>query len=63
MRMPERGERVRLRGREPVGVLVRYDPESNWATVEWDATGPKICHRRELELEQEKTRRDVSRAG
>jgi hypothetical protein len=52
MRMPERGERVKLRGRKPTGVLVKYDPETNWATVEWDTTGPRCCHRAKLEVDR-----------
>ncbi len=48
--VPERGDKVRLRGRAPCCVLRKYDPESQWATVEWDGTpGPKVCHRFELE--------------
>lgn len=46
---PERGDRVRLRGRGNTGVLRKYDPESNWAVVEWDTDGPRFCHRFELE--------------
>ena len=48
---PERGERCCIRGRVHVtGTLVKYNPESNWATVEWDEgmTGPKLIHRFEL---------------
>lgn len=47
--VPERGDRVKLRGRPHVGILRKYDPESQWATVEWDCLGPKVCHRYELE--------------
>lgn len=45
------GERVRLRGREPRGVLRRVNESSLWAQVEWDAEtpGPKHCHLKELE--------------
>jgi hypothetical protein len=46
---PERGDRVRLRGRPNYGTLTKYNPDSDWATVEWENGGPKICHRRELE--------------
>ncbi len=49
---PERGDRCKLRGREGYfGILTKYDPETNWATVSWDVTspGPKNCHRFELE--------------
>lgn len=49
--VPVVGDRVRLRGREPVGVLRQIDAESSWARVEWDsdAKGPDICHLRELQ--------------
>ena len=47
--LPEREDRVKLRGRESVGVLKKYDPETNWSTVDWENFGPKICHRNELE--------------
>lgn len=47
--LPERGDRVKLRGRPNSGTLRKYDPASNWATVEWDVSGPKFCHRLELE--------------
>lgn len=48
---PERGDLVKLRGRVGYkGILVKYDPETNWATVSWDfGHGPKMCHRFELE--------------
>jgi len=47
---PERGDRVRLRGKDfGEGVLKKFDPETNWSTVEWDEDGPKVCHRFELE--------------
>ena len=53
--VPERGDRVQLRGRPQfAGMLKKYDPESNWATVEWDGDkGPKTCHRFELERRSE----------
>lgn len=49
--VPERGDRCHLRGRPQfAGTLKKYDPASQWATVEWiDSKGPKICHRFELE--------------
>lgn len=53
---PERGDRCVMRGnREQSGMLSKYDPETNWATVEWDAdvSGPLMCHRFELERRSE----------
>lgn len=49
--IPERGERCGLRSSpSTTGVLAKYDPESNWATVQWDGPsyGPKLVHRFEL---------------
>ena len=45
------GDRVKLRGRLPTGVLRHVDPVSKWARVEWDseAVGPQIVHFKELE--------------
>lgn len=48
-KLPERGERVKLRGRPNCDTLRKYDPANNWATVEWDEHGPRYCHRFELE--------------
>ncbi len=48
---PDRGERSRLRSdKTSTGTLRKYDPESEWATVEWDAgvAAPKTVHRFEL---------------
>jgi hypothetical protein len=48
---PDRGDRCFLRGNpNAVGVLLKYDPESNWCTVTWDegVKGPITCHRFEL---------------
>lgn len=49
---PERGQRVKRRGYEGYfGIMTKYDPETNWATVVWDDNhGPKLCHRFELEV-------------
>jgi hypothetical protein len=48
---PERDERCCLRGdRSATGVLRKYDPDTEWATVEWDGgvTAPRLVHRFEL---------------
>jgi hypothetical protein len=48
---PDVGDRVRLRGRDPRGVLSRVD-ERKWSWVDWDAdavAGPKIVYLFELE--------------
>jgi hypothetical protein len=50
--LPERGDRCAMRGRAHMsGVLIKYDPDNNWATVTWDAgvRGPGVCHRFELQ--------------
>jgi hypothetical protein len=52
--LPDRGQRCRLRGRPAAGTLLKYDPESLWATVDWDAgvVAAKIVHLHELEKSQ-----------
>ena len=49
--LPEVGDRVKLRGRDYFGKLVRIIPDKNWAAVEWekDKTGARIVHLFELE--------------
>lgn len=53
--IPDRGDRVRFRGRanapgNRIGRLEKFDPENNWATIKWDdGFGPTYCHRFELE--------------
>ena len=44
------GERVRLRGRPPVGVLL-WVGDRLWSRVEWDGavSGPRIVHLLELD--------------
>lgn len=49
--IPDRGDRCALRGNpSTTGTLRKYDPDTEWATVEWDAgiEGPTYCHRFEL---------------
>lgn len=47
--LPDRGDRCALRGnKNSIGTLLKFDPESEWATVDWDSEGPKVCHRYEL---------------
>jgi hypothetical protein len=63
-RVPKVGDRVKLKGREPVGTLRHvgfspdgkptegvYAPTALWCTIDWDEAtpGPKICHLREIE--------------
>jgi len=47
---PEKGERVKLRGRSPRGTL-RSINDLSWCCVEWDDGGPGLCHLHELEKE------------
>ena len=49
--MPEVGDRVRLRGNDCVGKLVRLIPDHPWAVVEWDKdkVGARVVHLLELE--------------
>ena len=51
-KLPKRGDRVKLKGRIPFGVIHKMNDDDKWVTVEWDnsAPGPKYCHLYELEL-------------
>jgi len=49
--LPKKDDRVKLRGREFVGTLIRIDPDK-WSFVKWDSKGPIICHLHELEVMQ-----------
>lgn len=50
---PSAGDRVKARGRNFVGTLLRVD-DRFWAHVRWDwADGPRVCHLHELEKVQE----------
>ena len=44
---PEIGDHVTLRGRDARGVLRKVDKDQ-WCWVEWERSGPRICHLREL---------------
>lgn len=50
--LPDRGDRCALRASpaDTTGTLVKYDPDTQWSTVEWDegVNGPKVVHRFEL---------------
>jgi hypothetical protein len=46
---PERGDRVKLRGKASTGELLTIEPERLWAHVKWDESGPKYVHLHELE--------------
>lgn len=50
--LPEVNDRVKLRGRDAVGILRQINAR-NWARIEWDVPGsaPRICHLYELEKE------------
>lgn len=45
------GDKVKLKGRTPIGILknISEDKYSNWCDVDWEIDGPKICHLLELE--------------
>jgi hypothetical protein len=49
--IPTIGERCRLRGRSPTGIVRTINAETNWTRVDWDegCTAPLICHLHELE--------------
>lgn len=46
---PQRGDRVKLKGRPNVGTLTKFNPTTSWATVAWEDTGPVIVSLKELE--------------
>lgn len=51
-KLPTRGDSVKLRGREPRGVIAKMDEETQWVTVDWDkgfTVGPRYVHLLELE--------------
>ena len=49
--MLDRGDRVKLKGREPCGVIQTMD-DDHWVCVQWDKNkpGPKFVHEFELEI-------------
>ena len=46
-----RGDRVKLKGRKPVGVIKTMGKNDNWVRVDWDCgrQGPKFVHLYERE--------------
>lgn len=46
---PAIGDRVTLRGKGEKGVLKNVNKSTNWSYVDWEESGPKICHLFELE--------------
>ncbi len=47
---PEIGDKVRLRGRIPEGILQKINKENLWCRVDWtNIDGPTFCHYQELE--------------
>ncbi len=46
----EKGDRVKLKGRDPEGYISTMDKESHWVCVNWDKQGPKYVHEFELEV-------------
>ena len=47
-----KGDRVKLRGREPTGTVWKMGKDDHWIQVEWDQNkkGPKYVHEFELEI-------------
>jgi len=45
------GDRVKLKGRVPAGVIEKMGVDSKWVSVNWDkeTPGPKYCHLYEVE--------------
>ncbi len=47
--IPKVGDRVKARGRDITGQLLKVD-DRHWAHVQWDHnSGPRVCHLHELE--------------
>ena len=52
--LPDREDRVKLRGRERRGKLLKMDDEILWCTVQWDDSDKTtMCHLYELEKDIE----------
>ena len=49
--LPESGDRVKMRGRANRGTLKTLSPETKQCAVDWDRSGPRLCHLHELEKE------------
>ncbi len=49
---PQKGDRVKLRGREPEGIVKTFGLSPEWVVVGWDTDkpGPKYVHELELEV-------------
>lgn len=48
---PKVSDRVRMRGREFIGVVTYINPDTLWTQVRWDGDfGPRYCHKFELEV-------------
>lgn len=47
-----KGDRVKLKGREPTGTVKTTGKDDHWVCVEWDKNkkGPKYVHEFELEI-------------
>jgi hypothetical protein len=52
MKKINKGDRVKLKGREPQGVVKTMGKDDHWVRVDWDADkkGPKYVHEFELEI-------------
>lgn len=54
------GQRVKLKGREPTGIIKAFGLSPQWVSVDWDSgvKGPKYVHVLELDVgEKPETRR------
>lgn len=50
---PVAGDRVKLRGRQPKGMVETVNAVTKWCRVRWDkGDGPTICHLDELEADE-----------
>ena len=48
----KKGDRVKLKGREPIGFVKTMGSDNDWIRVNWDEgkEGPKYVHKFELEI-------------
>jgi hypothetical protein len=53
----KKGDRVKLKGREPIGYVKTMGSDNNWIRVNWDKgkEGPKYVDKFELEIINETT--------
>jgi hypothetical protein len=61
----KKGDRVKLRGREPEGVIETMGSDNHWVCVHWDNNkkGPKYVHEFELQTWHERFQEYLKKAN